>query len=793
MQAFEFHFNPKLHRDLVFDSFCYEPVNIEEKQRGNLYIVGEIKHAVLPKDAQFLDSLASQIKKEYYSPSPSLRKELNPEAALSRSLKKTNEFLSQELQKDNLGWLGNLNLAVISLAENSHGRIPTESRILDSKAIGIRIMSRAERGTLRFSHAFNFTKTGDIKILLRRGGKFIDLCSNLVINEIEPYPLKVFSNVVSGELLPDDLILVFTQEIYESFLKEKVFDRINALSEINGKTVGKILKQKEDILSKAAGVFLLINLAPEKEVKKSPLFVIKQREYSFLFKTLSRTLNIGRTVLPGRTVLKILKLPSVSSIVSFWRQIIEKIKLFKISFLRNKTKQLFFSVVQRRYQHKFSDKISVAQKGAEYSIFQWFRIFLSGVFRQNLILIFALIFILLLGSFIFQKEKERNLNSAKITLSNIEQKVNLAQNFLLLKNDREANLNFQSARRDLLPLTKAGSPVIKEAKSLRENIENSLFTLSKLEKIENPQLFLELKERDFSPKNIFLLGEDIYIFSPISENLFKLSKSGEINSIRLPQKFDLAAVFDNSLLFFKNPNIITALRKNEFGTPISLENYPSDLRFNGLFVFNSNLYFWDSKNCSKIIKYPYLGKLTPLETRAGYETQPNRSKLQDMFLTGLNWANPENWFKEEYSSLFCPATTSITIDGSIWISADGSEIKRFYGRLWQESLLINTFPFLEKPAKIWASPARGTNSYLYILEPTKNRILIVIKSGLPAGLSADLPAEARRAETGASAKAGEVLKQFQSEKFDNLLDFTVSEDGKTIWLLNGLKIYKILF
>jgi hypothetical protein len=56
--------------------------------------------------------------------------------------------------------------------------------------------------------------------------------------------------------------------------------------------------------------------------------------------------------------------------------------------------------------------------------------------------------------------------------------------------------------------------------------------------------------------------------------------------------------------------------------------------------------------------------------------------------------------------------------------------------------------------------------YLFILEPAQKRIIVLEKSG-------------------------QIKKQFQSEKFDNLLDFSISADGKEIFLLNGLKVYKI--
>ena len=105
----------------------------------------------------------------------------------------------------------------------------------------------------------------------------------------------------------------------------------------------------------------------------------------------------------------------------------------------------------------------------------------------------------------------------------------------------------------------------------------------------------------------------------------------------------------------------------------------------------------------------------------------------------------------------------MAIDGSIWIINKENKIDRYYVGKWQEILELNIFPEIEKPEKIYTSPAL---SYIYLLEPEKKRLIII-------------------------DKAGNIIKQFISEKFDNLKDFIVSENGKTIWLLNSSKVYQI--
>ncbi len=161
MQIFELHFNPKLKEEQIFDSFIYEPENIYERKLGSLYMVGEIQNNLL-QNLNFLDTLAKVIKRNYYT--LSLK---SPEKALSQGLKRVNDFLAEEVKKDNVSWLGNLNFAALSLKDFD----------------------------------LIFTKTGNLKLLLIRAGQIIDIGKNLDLREIEPYHLKIFFIVVTGKLI----------------------------------------------------------------------------------------------------------------------------------------------------------------------------------------------------------------------------------------------------------------------------------------------------------------------------------------------------------------------------------------------------------------------------------------------------------------------------------------------------------------------------------------------------------------------------------------------------------------
>jgi len=569
MQIFELHFNPKLKEDQIFDSFVYEPENTYEKNLGGLYIVGELENT-LPQNSKFLDNLTKIIKKNYYTFSVK-----SPEKALSQCLKKANEYLAEEVKKENVSWLGNLNFTILSL--NNFNLV--------------------------------FTKTG---------GEIIDLGKNLDLRQIEPYPLKIFLNTVSGKLLQDDKILVLTKEVFEFLFQQNLLAKIAQTENINSKKIKEILPISlftKDEGSKISGICFLAVLATksEKAEKFQPILFQNEKKFSF-----------PKIKLP-------FKLPKI-----FKKPRLPKIKLPRIKIPA--TNQII---------EKFLPKTKI---------------------KKKLILIAVLILILVFGFLIFKKAGETRENEIKKSLFEIQEKVNQAENFLIFKNDEQANILFKEAWEEISLLAEKESSLKTDALSLKESIEEKLIELNKLETIENPELVNEPDPGLFSSPSSSFVNPPLFEFS-----------------------FDLSA------------------------------------------SYLSNLYFLDKKTC-EIIKYSRLGN--------------------------LNWSSAKKWMKDKGP---CSNPKSMTVDGSVWILNGDNSILRYYSGSFEESIILNFFPF---PENITQIKTKKNIPYLYLLEPVKNRVIVIDKKG-------------------------EIIKQFQSEKFNNLKDLDISQDGKTIYLLDSSKVYKV--
>ena len=224
----EFQFNPartkepklpvwlrRKHRQYFFESSRFSPANKTEKPLGNLCLIAETASQDFKARALLL-SLARIMRKEYYRffyP--------NPADCFKWALEQGNRFLSRQLKQDNNSFLGKINFAALS-----------------------------SRPDLSISLA----KIGQPPILLLTNNEVFDLSRSLL--QEGSLAFQHFSNVIEGEIKPQDKLLLLTQDIFEVFDEEEMLRWLLPARSTN--EIKKIFQQKKPALRQAVGACLII-------------------------------------------------------------------------------------------------------------------------------------------------------------------------------------------------------------------------------------------------------------------------------------------------------------------------------------------------------------------------------------------------------------------------------------------------------------------------------------------------------------------------------------------------------
>ena len=141
-------------------------------------------------------------------------------------------------------------------------------------------------------------------------------------------------------------------------------------------------------------------------------------------------------------------------------------------------------------------------------------------------------------------------------------------------------------------------------------------------------------------------------------------------------------------------------------------------------TYNNRLYLLDAEN-NKILRY-------------------NRN--------GNSFSPAYSWIGE---SAILKNAVDMSIDGHVYILNSDGEIFKFLRGIKQDFNLESVDPKLENPTRLFVSFEK---KYIYILEPSKQRLLIFDKTG-------------------------QFILQYKSDTFTNLKDFAVDENNKIILCL----------
>jgi hypothetical protein len=408
---------------------------------------------------------------------------------------------------------------------------------------------------------------------------------------------------------------------------------------------------------------------------------------------------------------------------------------------RFKTPAQFFSAFLSRAKGLFSIKLEIKKPS-----FSLPKLSLSGFSlpsRKKIILLSALFAVLFLGFLLSRAEENRQMNTLKNQLLDIQEKTVKAQGYLVLGQNEKAQTLFREAYQSLSELGQGnngrysaryiGHParyneqLKKEEAVIRNLLEKNLMALSKLD--ENPELELvfEFKEKSFLPQHLGFFENSLYFFGSYLSELAFL-KGGELHKTSVePGGVNLSASDGNYLYLFTRPNRVSVLKEGRVQESFSLRLPESGSNFVDLACFKDNLYFLE-KGTGQIFRYQ----------------------------TALRGSGqPRAWFQSQEKKPL--SARSFQVRGSVFVLVDDS-VREYRAGLLQNAVSFSVFPLPKHLTKLVA-----VSPYFVILDTTQNRLIIADRQGKP-------------------------LKQLKSDKFSGLKDAVLA--GQNLYILSADKVYR---
>jgi hypothetical protein len=350
--------------------------------------------------------------------------------------------------------------------------------------------------------------------------------------------------------------------------------------------------------------------------------------------------------------------------------------------------------------------------------------------RKNAKIVLALLLILAVSYLISNLEQKTEITPEMI--EEIKNKEAEAENFIILEEKNKAFTLLNSALEEIKRFSDSEIQENRELSDLKSSLEEKLSSLSGLKTIENPELFIEIDGNSslMTPQRMVKAGSDFYFYNPLSPTVLNVNtESWQKETRSLEGNAKSGMTFADSAFFYSGPDAL--VEYSDAGAQKFTLEFKESFRFGEGQIFFSGAYFLEETE-GRIIRF-----------------ELSSSKSSE----GENWLSQPRTAKGE----------SMAVDGNIWVLNSENKIEKYYKGELKETISPAVFPSIENATKISTSAAAP---YLFLLEPDQNRLIVLDKKG-------------------------GIFKQYASEKFNDLLDLSISEDGKTAFLLNENKVYKL--
>lgn len=741
---------PGRRSQTVSEIYLAQPDSIKEALAGKLFILIEVEQNN-SDSLKIINFLIDNISNNYYQNEKIYLREkissLKVEHIFEASLAKTNKNLQEYLEKEKIkispqsinvtvGVLHEDMIHVANIGKNKVFLVYKSSQAAKTNAV-------AGEDEYKITDIVHGDKPAKNKIEFQDG--------------------KFFSNVISGQI-PEKGIFIFTNEALPEYVSSKQLIQITTtLPPLSAVEQIKGMLTKINSYVSFLGIIIKSTTIERMEEKKETTNISTQESIEVLNRTEESTENLlaPTGIVDSRRLLSRLTgifqkkpAPIAKNSASLKDKIFVKKKNFVVldkvwQKIKNISIHLinivFYLLKSLTSRQNFSEMTTQSkEKTADY--FNNLKFSVISLNQKNKILL--AIIIISFGIFgistyysNYRSQQENQRQEYSNLISQIEQRQNKIKAYSMYK-DEDGVKNMVE---EIKALMSSFPQETEEQKAKYQEIDAGINELNA--EINKVTTILETIEvANFSnlnsnaqPQNIIYLPElnkiyagdsaqkTIYIVD-ISQNLVTpiTGFSEPITALTFPM-----ATKDKKIIYLNNDNITTFDAAQETISNNKIELKTDSSKIASANVYNNNVYLLDPSD-NKIYKYDKNGSV---------------------------YSAPQNWLAENVD---LTSGIDIAIDGSIYVlKNNGTIIKLLKGKL--QNFDIKTIePPVEQATKLIMSPDQN---FIYILEPTKNRLVVFDKNG-------------------------NLKKQYRSDQWQSLKDAVVDEKNKTIYLLNGSSLIK---
>ncbi len=722
-------------------------ISKEEKQLGKIIILVKLAEKIDQGD-HLVKRIINEAKYSYYeSPTD------NPETALENALQKVNFLISHIVKEEGKEWLTHLSMLIA---------VTKDAQI-------------------------HFSKVGFIRAFLVQGHKMNDIAgSNIFEDEINP--IKAFSNILSGEITKDNIILFCTESVLDYISQDKLrktvleyaprnaIDHIQTLLEkapsqaiFSALILKRVLKTAE-----AKDEVPILHAEAIEEKNLHDTFNTDEAENAQEDKALKLIEKIPSTEAPHTEIKAEKKKTLTSNTVDMQEdreeasapqhaqhlsesmpfsskknQLLGKIMKSAVAYIRSITDKSDQAIQNRKnrvktlteaiktpIERKKAQAHKTGDRNGKHGIH-------SGVIGALKIGV-PLLIVLIVGGFLvrnIQKQKaeiaEQKAREEYFALvSNIKDKLNEAIGTLIYQ-DKDKAKNILLQTKNLIDSLPENTPEQKTDKEelLKQNDEYYQLALGiKVLRGLKPIFDFATLDQELSPPALILEGNILYTFSSANNAIYAFnltSKKGEklaITSSGVGALKTFIGKVDDELIFYEESG--------------------------GLAGFNSG----SKKIIKKEIDRSFKTSILAVYANKVYSLDTATNKIYKHNKTLTGFSKGDEWLKDPANF---SGALSMSIDSTLWVLKQNGEIQKlFKGAAEAFPLVIE--PALKTSLKIDAS---SNEANLIVLDSATARLIFINKS------------------------SGQIENQYMSPELLSLRDFAVRD--LTAYLLDGTKVYEI--